>query len=444
MGTWGLLQIVFNIFLGLGLFVLAMRIGRQPKDDPRLSRGLQLLQAKIAVLEDLSDRTEVQVSQMTALLEQKARDVQAKIELADRHVQLVRSAMDRSLEVAQIFQDKIPHQEIIERKNTLKYLQAARLAHQGKSVEEIAAIVELPKGEIEFITKVNRDQLMFSEAQLPDWAKEGDPSLGLTNDTDGEEDEVTGLARDSAAVSAARPAPAPEMTASAVKASAMGASAMAGSAMRAEEASGASQNTSDDNRRRAVIETVQRSQLESQQELLENLQAVQRELEEAIRSEIATRDYSDVFNVPKPPTASLARLGEAFRQACQLGLGNGSDDMGSSPLLDISPTELEEIKRSARGSGLTIGASTLGGVASSEKKAMQTAAQAATQPATQTATRTVTSAHSQPTMIPPGAAQMASGTTGQGRVLNGRTAGRDDVSIKKVEFRRISPEERGV
>lgn len=337
MGTWGLIQIVIDIFLALGLFVVAMRISRQPKDDPRLSRGLQLLQAKIAVLEDLSDRTESQVQQMTSLLEQKGREVQNKIQLADRHVQLVRAAMDRSLEVAKIFQDKIPHQEIIERQNTLKYLQAARLAHQGKSAEEIAREVDLPKGEIEFISKVNRDQLMFSEDQLPDWARLNDPSLGLA----GEGEESPPL-------------------------------------IGAEEA-----------RLRAVEETARLSRLANQQELVESLQQVQREMNEMLKTESKPRDLSDVFSVPKPPTESLARLGEEFRKANMEAGGTGTAVDGSSfvelmphaplatdpsvapvvpaamdvmsdlafvsgahgseeddPLLDLSPEEIEDLKRS--------------------------------------------------------------------------------------------------
>jgi hypothetical protein len=172
MGALGVFQIFIDIALGVGVFFITMRITRQPKDDPRLSRGLQLLQAKIAVLEDLSDRTETQVGQLVTLLEQKIREVQNKIQLADKHVTLIRESMDRSMEVAKIFQDKIPHQEIIERQNTKKYLKAARLANQGKTVDEIAQQVDLPMGELEFIAKVNRDQLMFSEEQLPAWARE--------------------------------------------------------------------------------------------------------------------------------------------------------------------------------------------------------------------------------------------------------------------------------
>ncbi len=184
MSSWTLLQIVLDIFLAAGVFLILMRLARAPKDDPRLSRGLQLLQSKISVLEDLSDRTEVQVGQLIAILEQKAREVQAKVQLAEQHVHAIRVAMDRSLDVAKIFQDKIPHQEIIERQNTIKYVQAARLAHQGVNVDEIASRVDLPKGEIEFISKVNRERLMFNEDQLPWWAKNGGQENGQTGKSD--------------------------------------------------------------------------------------------------------------------------------------------------------------------------------------------------------------------------------------------------------------------
>lgn len=172
MSFWILLQVIVNIVLIAGVVGLWIRVQKPAKDDPRLSRGLQLLQSKISVLEDLSDRTETQVSQLTALLEHKAKEIQTQILSADKSIQKVESSMAKSLEVAQIFQDKIPHQEIIERQQTMKYVKAARLAHQGASVDDIAAQVDLSRGEIEFIAKVNRDQLQFSEEALPEWAKE--------------------------------------------------------------------------------------------------------------------------------------------------------------------------------------------------------------------------------------------------------------------------------
>lgn len=177
--SFGLLtQILIDLVLFAGVAFLWVKLMRPQKDDPRLSRGLQLLQSKIAVLEDLSDQIETQVQQLTSLIEIKAKDVQAQIVAADKQIQKIEASMAKSLEVAQIFQDRIPHQEIIERQNTVKYVKAARLAHQGRSLEEIAEEVDLSRGEIEMIAKVNRDQLQFSEEELPEWAKNGESGAG--------------------------------------------------------------------------------------------------------------------------------------------------------------------------------------------------------------------------------------------------------------------------
>lgn len=175
MSVWTLLQIIVNLILFVGIASIWLRLRRPPKDDPRLSRGLQLLQSKISVLEDLSDRTDRQVNQLTKLLDSKAHQLKTKFLEAEKQVQKLQSSMDRSMEVASIFQDKIPHSEIIERQNTIKHVQAARMAHAGHSVEEILASTELPREQVEFIAKVNKDQLMFDESQLPAWIEDSEP-----------------------------------------------------------------------------------------------------------------------------------------------------------------------------------------------------------------------------------------------------------------------------
>ncbi|MEZ4872455.1 MAG: DUF2802 domain-containing protein [Bdellovibrionales bacterium] len=169
--TWLLIAtLVINVVLATAVIILWKRSFGQPKDDPRLSRGLQLLQSKISVLEDLSDRTDRQVKQLVELLEMKTRQIQKKVNLSDQQIQKIDQSMRKSLEVANIFQDKIPHEEIIKRQTSAKYVQAAQLAHQGKTVDEIVEVVGLPKGEVEFIAKVNRKELVFDEKQLPAWA----------------------------------------------------------------------------------------------------------------------------------------------------------------------------------------------------------------------------------------------------------------------------------
>lgn len=185
MSFWVLVQVLVDLILVAGAVGVWMRFQRPQKDDPRLSKGLQLLQSKIAVLEDLSDRTEVQVQQLTTLLEQKVREIQQQVQVSDKQLQKIEQSMQKSLEVAKIFQDRIPHNEILERQNTIKYVKAARLAHQGMDVQEISTQVDLSLGEIEMIAKVNKDQLMFCEESLPEWAQASTaPGAALAKDAD--------------------------------------------------------------------------------------------------------------------------------------------------------------------------------------------------------------------------------------------------------------------
>lgn len=174
MSVWNYLQISLDVFFLVGIVVMWIRLNRPAKEDPRLSRGLQLLQSKISILEDLSDRTDNQVKQMLKLLEKKGAHVQEQILHAKETIGLIEQSMNKSMEVAEIFEDKIPHEEIIERQSSKKYIEAARLAHEGLSAEEISKQVDLDVAEIEFIAKVNKDRLMFSEDDLPKWAQKSE------------------------------------------------------------------------------------------------------------------------------------------------------------------------------------------------------------------------------------------------------------------------------
>jgi hypothetical protein len=164
-----LIQVLVDLLFVISLVALWIQFRRPKSEDPRLSAGLQELQSKIAVLEDLGDRTEKQVQQLMTILENKMIDVQKKIEQADSMQGKISKSMEKSLEVVKIFQDKIPHEEIQERQNTIKFVKAALLANQGKNIQEISEQVDLPYGELEFIVKVNKNELSFDEARLPNW-----------------------------------------------------------------------------------------------------------------------------------------------------------------------------------------------------------------------------------------------------------------------------------
>jgi hypothetical protein len=68
--------------------------------------------------------------------------------------------MEKSKSIARLFEDKIPHAQIIERQNAKKYLTAAKLANQGRSVDEIAQQCDIPRGELELIVKLNRNTVV--------------------------------------------------------------------------------------------------------------------------------------------------------------------------------------------------------------------------------------------------------------------------------------------
>jgi hypothetical protein len=171
MSSWLIfMQVILDIGLLLGMFLIWARFSRPMKEDARLSKGLQLLQSKISILEDLSDRTDVQVRQLSALLTAKAVEVQQKTAEADRQIQAIEKNMQKSLDLAKIFQDKIPHKEIIERETSYKYIEAARMANQGRSADEISRKLEIPAGEVDVIINMNRDQLIFKEDEVPSWA----------------------------------------------------------------------------------------------------------------------------------------------------------------------------------------------------------------------------------------------------------------------------------
>lgn len=165
MTIWGLIQVVIDIFLFVGLFVCIVRSPRTSKDDPRLSRGLQLLQSKISVLEDLSDKTDVQFQKMMSVIEQKVLEVQQAVATAERQLFQLQDATAKGIETTRLVQTGLGAEQVIERHTNEVYARAAQLAFEGRSIDEICEKLELSRGEVELIVKFNRDSLRTVAAQ---------------------------------------------------------------------------------------------------------------------------------------------------------------------------------------------------------------------------------------------------------------------------------------
>lgn len=180
MGFVNLLQWFALFVVGAGVVGLWVRALRPAKDDPRLSKGLQILQSKISILEDLSDRTDAQVKQLTHMIEKKTVELQQAIGLAEQSLSSMQQALAKSKEMSRVLQAEITQESVIERKNISKYIQAAQLAHHGRSNMEIAQKLGLSPAEVDFIAKVNKNQFVFNEENLPAWI-ESTPDVGTSN-----------------------------------------------------------------------------------------------------------------------------------------------------------------------------------------------------------------------------------------------------------------------
>lgn len=180
MNIWLLLLTLFNVILLAGLsFSLFLRI-KEKKEDQRLTKGLQLLQNKISILEDLSDRTDEQVHKLVHVIDQKANEVRHQLKSADDKIEQIDIALSKAVDISKVFNEQVPHQELMDRKKTNAYVQVAKMAHQGFSIDQISSKVDLSPAEIEMITKVNKENLQFSEDSLPSWITDHPAQTDIT------------------------------------------------------------------------------------------------------------------------------------------------------------------------------------------------------------------------------------------------------------------------
>ncbi len=149
----------------VGVSLCLVKVFRDREDDPRLTQGLRLLQSKISILEDLSDHTETQVKQLMTLLDKKLHEVRGSIGQVNQHIGEVDRSIEKSKMMAEKIQNEIAHDQIVEKKIENKYIQAAQLAHQGHSVDEIVQALNLPKAEVQLITRINKKKCVYDQKE---------------------------------------------------------------------------------------------------------------------------------------------------------------------------------------------------------------------------------------------------------------------------------------
>lgn len=167
--TWLLVLTVFNLVVLSVMTIQVFLKLKEKKEDLRLAKGLQLLQNKISILQDLSDKTDHQVHKIVQVIDKKSSDIQSNITLIDSKIANVEGLIIRATEISKTVAQQMPPQNISDMQKTSLHVKAAQLANQGYTKEQISDQVDLNPAEIDFIFKVNKDQLQFAEDQLPGW-----------------------------------------------------------------------------------------------------------------------------------------------------------------------------------------------------------------------------------------------------------------------------------
>lgn len=189
MNYWLLTLSMINILLLTFVLFSWLTKNKNKVEDQRLTKGLQLLQNKISILQDLSDKSDEQVRKWVHLIEQKSNEVQNQLIKSDDKIIQIEAALSKALDVSKIFYDQVPHAALADRQKTSKYVQAAKLAHQGFNSEQISQKIDLSVGEIDMIIKMNRDEMQYSEENLPAWVNTNTPES--TEDRSSEINEFT-------------------------------------------------------------------------------------------------------------------------------------------------------------------------------------------------------------------------------------------------------------
>ncbi len=187
MNYWLLSLSLMNVLLLAYIGFSQLTKNKGKAEDNRLTKGLQLLQNKISILQDLSDKTDEQVRKWVHVIEQKSGEVQGQLVKSDEKIMQIENALSKALDVSKIFYEQVPHAEMAERQKTSKYVQAAKLANQGFTVDQICQKIDLSAPEIEMITKMNREELQFAEESLPAWVQAASANTGGTTGSNNSE-----------------------------------------------------------------------------------------------------------------------------------------------------------------------------------------------------------------------------------------------------------------
>ncbi len=157
--------------LQVALFgIIFRKIAVKKTSDPRLHESAVLLESKILALHDFLESSDSKIRSMMNHIDSKIKEITVQKAELEKEQKSIEHCLAQAKDTMELFQEKIPNEEYLDRTTSQKYMQAAKLSNEGLSLDEIAAKIDIPKNEIELIFKLNSQT--FSYAQDSESAEE--------------------------------------------------------------------------------------------------------------------------------------------------------------------------------------------------------------------------------------------------------------------------------
>ncbi len=164
--VWIAIAAIFTFQLA-SFAIIYVRISRRPRETHGVREGMDLIESKLNALQDFLESADSQVRKMQELISVKSQQLDLQMQELTQESHKIGNSLLKAQETIDLFQERIPHEEFLDRKNAVNYVKAARMAHEGISLAEIARQIDIPMNELELICKLNKDSLMMTNEDLP-------------------------------------------------------------------------------------------------------------------------------------------------------------------------------------------------------------------------------------------------------------------------------------
>ncbi len=172
--TWFLTQLFFDLVLLFAIGLLFGKLKQTVGDDGRIRQGLQILQNKIAILEDLQQKIDEQFKALSQILDIKNKKMDESVLMASSLIKTLEIKIQEGNKILLDLPDNLKININHEDEQTLIYARAAIISSRGGedvSPLQLSTHLGISYEEAELIYKLNHKGLQFDITSLPEEIK---------------------------------------------------------------------------------------------------------------------------------------------------------------------------------------------------------------------------------------------------------------------------------